>query len=287
MKDMLLRILDTPAGELYDQQIESYNKYMYQEVLRFPELIDKISELGINVDYLKRYQVYMQWAIRKLEYSFVIDHLPKTGGLKILDVGSGASIFPHILSRMGHKVDALDPEQNWLLANTEIGDLYNKFFSSDVEYKNNYVQEIEQKYCYDAVISISVLEHLSKRKIKNTVKKMSSLIKQSGHLILTIDYSPRAKHYSKYIFVDRTVRKLLVLTKLASIPYLGFSYEDFLYYIYPYLNGRANIDKLLAEDRNAISFEEFWRSHFFERCMYDDYRPYLSLGISVRKQQQG
>lgn len=76
MTEIILKILDKPAGKKYERQIQSYNEYMYNKVVRFPDLIKLVTETGEDTEYLKRYNVYMRWAIRKFEYSFVLDNLP-------------------------------------------------------------------------------------------------------------------------------------------------------------------------------------------------------------------
>jgi 2-polyprenyl-3-methyl-5-hydroxy-6-metoxy-1,4-benzoquinol methylase len=285
MNEILLKILDAPAGNNYKQQIQSYNQHMYDDVIRFPDLIKLVAETGEDTEYLKRYNVYMRWAIRKLEYSFVLDNLPQKPGLKILDVGAGVSIFPHILSKQGYRVDALDPDKGWLLAKTEVASKYNLFFNTNVNHINNDVHPLNTKEKYDVVISVSVLEHLPIRStLKRTLKKIVSLIKPGGSLIMTIDYSPRIKSFSNNYIADRIIRKVMRSVGLYTQRDSGFSYNSFVKFIYPYLPGSGNLQHLLDQDRTASSYSKFWSSHSFDGCLYTDHRHYLSLGISLSTQ---
>lgn len=282
---IILKILDTPPGTKFDQQIESYSKYMEKEVLRFPELINEIKKLDKSIDYFNSYSIYMKWAIRKLEYSFIIDNLPGKECLKILDVGCGVTIFPNILSKMGHTVDALDPAEEWKLANSDISRLYNDFFHSNVNYINDYVYGINTKELYDVVISVSVLEHLPLSELKKTISKLLSLLKPDGSLIMTIDYSPRAVHSKNKLF-NNLLQKFRTIFGLQAEPTSGFNYHDFNSLIYQNLPCRGDLNELWKQDRKATSYRDFWLSHSFKNCLYEEYRPYLALGICCIKQKK-
>lgn len=283
MAEIRLQLLDTPAGQTFDRQVARYTQHVSEYVLRFPQLVERIKKSGEDSGYFERYGVYMRWAIRKLEYAFVLDSLVPDDGLKVLDVGSGVTILPHVLSRMGCIVDALDPAPEWKLGTTEIGQLYNSFYDSDVRYINDHVHSIQEDELYDRVTSVSVLEHLARREIGRTLDKMVSLLKPEGRLILTIDYCPRAT-YSRFKVINwivPAVRRRLGLHIEAAQG--GFSYDDFRTLIYDHLPGRCDLSKLWRQDRLATSYEEFWSSHAFDGCLYRGYRPYLALGICCTK----
>lgn len=283
MSKIMMQLLDIPAGERFDRQVASYTCYMSKEVLRFPELIEKIKKSGEDTQYFENYSVYMRWAIRKLEYTFMLDNLLPDDSLKILDVGSGITILPHILSKMGCKVDALDPAPNWKLATTEIGQIYNSFYDSDVSYINDYVHSIQGKELYDRIISVSVLEHLPKKELRKTIEKIFTLLKPGGRLIFTIDYCPRV-NYSRFEIINRILRGVRRLFGLhVEVTQGGFSYNDFRRLIYNHLPGDGDLQELWRQDRTAISYQKFWQSHAFDGCLYRDHRPYLSLGICCTK----
>ena len=103
MKGLKLQILDTPAGDQFNRQVESYDRDMKGQALRFPQLIEKVRALGVDPEYFERYNTYMRWGIRTLEYAFVLDNIVHQDGLRVLDVGSGVTIFPRpeLLSYLG------------------------------------------------------------------------------------------------------------------------------------------------------------------------------------------
>lgn len=290
MFKMKIQLLDTPAGERFNRQAASYTQYMSREVLSFPNLMKNIKKSGEDTQYFERYSVYMRWGIRKLEYAFVFDNLQLDDSLKVLDVGSGVTILPHILSRMGCQVDALDPVPDWRLAITEIGQLYNSFYDSDVNYINEYVFSIQGRELYDRVISVSVLEHLPKKEIGRTLDKMVTLLKPGGHLILTFDYCPRTIDF-RFEIINKIMRRLNQFGKMdILLPTLGirvskggFSYSSFRRLIYNHLSGRGDLSDLKRQDKMATSYQKFWSSHAFEGCLYQGYRPYLALGICCTK----
>jgi len=291
MSKLLLQILDTPAGEQFDYQVKSYKQYMSNDVLRFPELIAKIKKIEEDTQNFENYSIYMKWGIRKLEYSFILDNLVPNDDLNILDVGSGITILPHVISRIGCKVDALDPAPEWKLATTEIGQIYNRFYDSDVNYINDYVFSIQGNELYDRIISVSVLEHLPSSEIGRTLDKIIALLKPGGRLIFTIDYCPRVKYHQFLINrirgVCTIISKIRALKKWFSlrtdVPFGPYSYYDFRRMIYNHLPGRGNLIKLWRKDKEATSYETFWSSHAFEGCLYEGYRSYLALGISCTK----
>ena len=281
----MLEILDTLPGNIFDQQIESYSKYMEKDVLRFPELINQVKKLDEDIDYFENYGVYMKWAIRKMEYSFIIDNLPEKDCLKILDVGCGVTIFPNILSKMGYKVDALDPAKEWKLANLDISELYNNFYHSDVNYINDYVYGIGEKELYDVIVSVSVLEHLHHEELKKTITKLMDLLKPGGHLIITIDYSPRTVHFKNKL-LNKILQKIVTVLSLQAEPTSGFNYHDFISLIYHNLPCSGDLHELWEQDRKATSYKNFWASHSFDNCLYEEYRPYLALGICCIKTKE-
>ena len=282
MSKIKMKLLDIPAGDLFDRQVASYTQYMSRDVLRFPDLIEKIKKNGEDTQYFERYSVYMKWGIRKLEYAFVLDNLLLNDGLKLLDVGSGITILPHILSRMGCEVHALDPASHWKLANSEIGQFYNSFYSSDVKYINDHVHSIQGRELYDRVISVSVLEHLPKKEIGRTLDKILALLKPGGHLVLTMDYCPRSADF-RFEVINKIMRRLNRLGLGIEVSKGGISFSAFKRLVYNHLPGLDDLSDLKRQDQIATSYQRFWSSHAFQGCLYQKYRPYLALGICCVK----
>ena len=119
---------------------------------------------------------------RGVEYGYTLQELSKLGGIeKVLDVGSGNSSFPHLLSYCGYKVTALDNMlQSW---NEYWNDRppTNRHFrieNSSIEYP---------KYIpsgFDAITCISTLEHIEQYEL--ALQNMAWLLRRGGHLILTL-----------------------------------------------------------------------------------------------------
>jgi 2-polyprenyl-3-methyl-5-hydroxy-6-metoxy-1,4-benzoquinol methylase len=286
MPRIKLQLLDTPAGECFEKQVSSYRKYMSEDVHRFPELIEEIKKTGEDTEYLERYSTYMKWGVRKLEYSFVLDNLLPTDGMRILDVGSGVTILPHLLSKMGGCVEALDPALDWMMVTGPTGQLYNRFYRTDVAYINDPVFSIEGEGLYDSVISVSVLEHLPPSEIGRTLDKIFTLLKRGGKLIMTIDYSPGVS-CTRFNLLHKMIIKLRrVMGLKIKTGHGGFSFTDFCSIIYKHLPGLGELTDLWHRDRSATSYRDFWSSHSFKGCLYDDYRPYLALGICCVKPER-
>lgn len=281
MSDIILKILDEPAGTEYENKISMYKKYFSKNVEVYPTLIEKIRQIDSDVISFQNYYIYMQWAIRKLEYSFILDHINHRKKLKIIDIGSGVTILPNILSQMGNDVDALDPSPDWKMANSKIGSLYNNFFKTDVRYNNNYISSIHDNEIYDVITCVSVLEHLPTDELKNTLNKMIDILKSGGLLIMTIDYCPRVA-YSQFDVIKKIIKQKMGCS--IELSHGGFSYYAFKTQIYPYLLGNTDLLELKKHDAKATSYQNFWSPHKFEGCKYLDYRPYLSLGIRTQKE---
>lgn len=283
MTEIKLQILDTPAGEKFDHQVKPYMLHMSEAVGRFPKLIQQIQQTDEATDYFERYSIYMRWGIRKLEYAFALSNLPPGNQLRLLDVGSGVTILPHVLARMGHQVDALDPAEDWPLRKSEIAHLYNAFYECDVHYINDFIYTLETEETYDSIISISVLEHLPEAELKETIQKIFWLLRPGGTLIMTLDYCPRVKisKFSRLYPWLRTISRGLRMN--LNLSQGGFPFCDFKSRIYNNLPGKGDLDDLRRQDKTAISYYEFWSSHAFESCLYNGYRPYLSLGVICAK----
>jgi len=115
---------------------------------------------------------------RPLEYSFALSCLNKFKMKKILDVGTGANAFSATLKHCGFDMTASD-----LMGN------YWKSYQNRHIYvvKDDITKSQFQAKSFDAVICISVLEHIPD--FKSAVANMAKIIRQEGILILTFPYS--------------------------------------------------------------------------------------------------
>jgi len=113
---------------------------------------------------------------RCVEYAFTFKNVHKYGVTKILDVGTGKSSFPHLLSFCGFDVTAIDT------------DVYNRHF----RILKDDITNPKIKGQYQCVTCISTLEHIKNHML--AIYEMSRLLIPGGILILTIPYNKDFYH---------------------------------------------------------------------------------------------
>lgn len=113
---------------------------------------------------------------RCVEYAFTFKNVHKYGVSKILDIGTGKSSFPHLLSFCGFKVTAIDT------------DVYNRHF----RILKDDITDPKIKGQYQCITCISVLEHIKEH--ITAIFEMSNLLVPGGILILTVPYNKDFYH---------------------------------------------------------------------------------------------
>jgi len=273
---MLLKLLDTPAGGKFLTQTTSYRQYMKDLVEMYPELIVNLGKMSTDINEMKSYNVHMRSGFRQLEYSFVLDHIPKNRQLRILDMGSGVTIFPQTLARLGHQVDAMDPSPNWGLRDPRVQACFNTFYGTDVRYLHQYAEEITGKGMYDIITSVSVFEHLYRRQVSATIRHLITLLKPGGRFIFTVDYAP---------FPTRKPRRLRehiyrLRNQLTRLTYdEAFTQAEVVSHLLQNLPEKADLGGLREQSRHATPYQDFWTSHMYEGGLHDGNLQYLSLGV--------
>jgi SAM-dependent methyltransferase len=137
--------------------------------------------------------LYAEWKTQRgeqnervTEYAFALNILAGCGGIAhVLDVGSGSTSFPHMLSSCGYKVDAIDNWHDfWKLrpANRHF-----HIIKDDIQNPHKVTAQ------YDAITCISTLEHIENHDA--ALKQMSYLLRKGGHLILTIPCTNKQIRY--------------------------------------------------------------------------------------------
>lgn len=115
---------------------------------------------------------------RPIEYSFALDVLSELCPKTIIDVGSGKSSWPHVLSNCGFRVTAID----------KINDYWGLTFTNRHYHviKDDITDpRIDKRF--DAATCISVLEHIPNH--VDAIEGIFSLLKPGGYLILTVPYN--------------------------------------------------------------------------------------------------
>ena len=122
---------------------------------------------------------------RYLEDPLVFNNLELYSGLKLLDIGSGTSIFPLFTASKGVQVLATDINNSVFKLEAVAEKLGIANFHAEIQdarnlsYSNNY---------FDRVSAISTLEHIPNDGDSIAVKEMSRVLKQGGVMVVTIPY---------------------------------------------------------------------------------------------------
>jgi len=173
-------------------------------------------------------QAFKRFNERPVELSFIFKQISKIYPKKILDVGSGASALPQLIRKCGCLVTAVD----------NIRDYWASGVSNRHYYViNDNITKTKLKDEFDFITCISVLEHIEDFDI--AVKNMLSLLKPSGHLILTFPYSER-----KYI---KNVYELQGSSYGQNASYITQSFS------------RTEIDNWLRNNNATIIEQEYWK----------------------------
>jgi SAM-dependent methyltransferase len=165
---------------------------------------------------------------RPVEWRFALDCLVRTDARVVLDVGSGSTAWPALLSYCGYNVTAVDKiEGTWTR-----GDQFNrhfKVFSDDIT-------RSRLRGGYDLVTCLSVLEHIPDHAA--AVRTMLALLAPGGHLVLSFPYNEKT-----------------YLPDVYRHPEAGYGREN------PYIAqvySRAEVDRWLTESQARIVDQEYW-----------------------------
>jgi SAM-dependent methyltransferase len=115
---------------------------------------------------------------RPVEYGFLLRALVENKITTILDVGSGTTSLPHLLSSCGYAVIAIDNIKDYWSAG-----MFNRHF----HIINDNILAPMIKGPFDAVSCISVLEHITEH--QRAMASMYDLLRPGGHCICTFPYN--------------------------------------------------------------------------------------------------
>lgn len=114
------------------------------------------------------------------EYPWAMERLRAEPGARVLDAGCGASVFPVWLARCGFRVTALDLAPPAGLAER---------LGEPIEYVSGNLTEMPfPDASFDAVFSISVIEHLGREGIAEAMRELTRVVRPGGQLLITTDY---------------------------------------------------------------------------------------------------
>lgn len=167
---------------------------------------------------------------RCIEYPWIAAHLPPTRSLRILDAGSGVSPLPLLLAKLGHLVVTVDPHpivrtgtppESW----NEWGFLDYAELDKQITSLHLPYEETDPNMQFDAVVSVSVIEHLSSAVRRAWLETAASQLATGGRLLLTIDtvpFSDRLWNYSEGCIVEHPSEHGRISTIVSEIEAEGF-----------------------------------------------------------------
>jgi len=164
---------------------------------------------------------------RSVEYAFVFKSLATICPSYVLDVGTGTTSLPHLMTTCGFVVTAIDNVHDYWTT-----DAMNRHFhviDDDIT-----SSQLEQSF--DFITCVSVLEHI--READAAVASMFALLNPGGHLLLTFPYSE-----GEYV------------SNVYDLP--GSSYgQDFAFTTQSF--SRAEIDSWLTRHGGELVDQEYW-----------------------------
>jgi SAM-dependent methyltransferase len=161
---------------------------------------------GNNFFWLNRYKL-PAWIIKNIgyfgfqinsqtriyEYPWCFKAASLEAGMRVVELGAGASGFQFVLAEYGIDVTSVDPLLNpsdkvdWLFSKDDFNHL-NKAFGGKVKFVQDFLQnaKLESDY-YDRIFSVSVIEHIPSAEITSLVKEIARILKPGGLFVTTID----------------------------------------------------------------------------------------------------
>ncbi len=143
---------------------------------------------------------------RVIEYEFVFKELIRIMPKKILDVGSGTTSLPSLISSCGFDVTAIDN----IIDYWKNVDCYNKHFYI----KKDDITNTELKEKFDVITCISTLEHIWN--YINAIKNMSRLLNPKGSIILTFPYDKETYVQNIYSFSNCNLKNMPFICQIFN-----------------------------------------------------------------------
>lgn len=175
-----------PFGAAWWRQVCSTpgGSHVWKRRFRFPAaLMRAIGPFGFQANNSTR--VY--------EYPWVYEAIGPAPGMKVVDVGSGASGLPFVLANEGVEVTAVDPlpevpgADQWVFTQRDYARL-NRAFGNTVRYIPKFLEQAGLPAGgFDRVVCISVIEHVDPGVVPPLMQEVHRLLRPGGVFITTID----------------------------------------------------------------------------------------------------
>jgi len=244
----------------YLRKTKPFYRY-YEPILNsmLGELCDK--GRGSNNECFVNYNIFSFWIFRKLEYSFVLEHVFKSIGRrdKILDLGGGIAPFINVFSSDERKCVSIDSSPyNVLFMHKNNKRIYGK----ECAFHNvNMADLIYESNQFDFVISVSVFEHMdSIKNIKKAVEEAFRVLKPTGKLVCTWGFQNNSQG------MDLSPANFKSVISEVLMP---FSQE-------------IGLDISLPSEEEIINV---WKKFWFPSCKYGLYNMprWAALGLCLTK----
>ena len=177
---------------------------------------------------------------RAFEYPWCFLVTPLSEGMRVVEVGAGASGFQFALASHGLDVTSVDPLVNpsetvdWAFSAEDFERL-NRVFSGKVRFLQAYLDTAGlEENAYDRVFSISAFEHIPPDAMPALIREVRNILRPGGYFIATIDlfldchpFSSRAANeYGGNISVRDFVEESDLVLKVGTRSEL-YGYSEF------------------------------------------------------------
>lgn len=168
-----------------------------------------------------------QWSHYHWDYPWVVESLlGKFGdlkGKKILDAGAGKGVLQFYLSKLGAEVYSLDinPYKEFVeKINPGIKFTQGNFVDSfeNFPYEENF---------FDAIISVSVLEHLLPYNVKQASKNFGRALKKDGSLLITTNFFTHRMYTDNFLVFSKEDVKIFFENKHVELVNKEDNFEKF------------------------------------------------------------
>lgn len=131
--------------------------------------------------------------IRTFEYPWVHEVSGCRAGMRVVDIGSGASGLPFVLAGEGVEMIAVDPlpevpgADHWAFTQKDYARL-NRAFGNRVRYIPKFLEDAGlESGSVDRVLCVSVIEHVPTGAVDGLMREVRRVLKPGGLFVATID----------------------------------------------------------------------------------------------------
>jgi SAM-dependent methyltransferase len=139
---------------------------------------------------------------RRYEYPWAYEALRPSRGMRLLELGGGLSGLQFVLARAGCEVHNVDPLVGFGSSRYSDDiekrfDIINRRFGGGVHLHRGVVTDIDLSRPFDAIYSVSTIEHLSKADVELNLLAAKRLLAPGGRFVLTVDLFLNLAPFSK------------------------------------------------------------------------------------------